>query len=316
MEHRQHDRADRPDVASRTESHVHRKHLITIPAIAALVVGLSTVQAAPPPAAAAVVASTGFENGAIGSPYSLAQWAATGFSAPSGELTRTSVVGGSVNSGSKALRVTFPAGAYGTPVNTGAFARFDVAPERTYYLSQHVQFESGFSWGGELQAGKVGFGLLGGAGCSGGTTCDGTNGFTVRPIWDDGGVASLYVYHMGAGTQFGTEYPLVRPGGQRVAFVPGADYVNLTIRVTVNTVTNGSANPDGSVQVWHEGASVLFVDGLRFVTNDDLVDTAVLSTFPGGNEPEFAPEVTSYLRLDDVVVTNRSQDICAEIGTC
>lgn len=186
-----------------------------------------------------------------------------------------------VHGGAKSLRIKFPQGKYGDPVVTGAHANFDLPSSRAYWLSQWVRFDSNVSWGGTKQSGKVGFGLVGGAGCSGGQTCDGTNGFSSRAIWNAGGRAGLYPYHTDKPGTYGEELPLRTPSGANLVF-PKGQWVNLVIRVTANTVTNGVAASNGEVKVWYNGQSALHRTGLRYVTNTDRVDTAVLSTFPRG----------------------------------
>lgn len=287
-----------------------------VPLIAALAIIPSIAEPSPPPAAAALAASTGFENGTANAPYTLADFASQGFVAPSevGLDERSFVHTSIAHSGSKSLRITFPQGLYGDPVDTGAHASFAVPDSRTYWVSQWLRFDSDFSWGGTKQGGKVGFGLVGGAGCSGGQTCTGTNGFSSRVIWRSGGGAALYLYHMDKPDTYGQELPLKTPSGANIVF-PKGEWFNLIIRVTTNTVTNGVANADGETQVWYNGQSALYRSGLRFVTNADQVDTAVLSTFPGGAEPAYGPLHDSYLWIDDVKVSNRSQDIC-ELSTC
>ncbi|MCC5024902.1 MAG: hypothetical protein J6386_19860 [Candidatus Synoicihabitans palmerolidicus] len=61
---------------------------------------------------------------------------------------------------------------------------------------------------------------------------------------------------------------LVSPHGQPVLFTPG-EWVQITQHARINTADHH----DGEVQVWINGESVLIADGLRLVTNGDLVDT-------------------------------------------
>lgn len=283
---------------------------------AVLAVAPAVAEPSPLRAAATLAASTGFENGTANAPFTLSNFAAQGFVAPSevGLDERSFVHTTITHSGSKSLRITFPQGLYGDPAVTGAHANFDIPSSRTYWISQWLRFDSNFSWGGTKQGGKVGFGLVGGDGCSGGQTCTGSNGFSSRVIWRSGGGAALYLYHMDKPGTYGEEIPLKTPSGANIVF-PKGQWFNLIIRVTANTVTNGVANADGETQVWYNGQSALYRPGLRFVTNSDKVDTAVLSTFPGGAEPAYAPLNDSYLWIDDVKVSNNSTDIC-ELSTC
>ncbi|WP_369819677.1 polysaccharide lyase [Actinoplanes sp. TFC3] len=266
--------------------------LVTIPAAASA--GTTTAAATPP--------ANSFERPAAGSPYTLSQWAADGWSAPweLGMSTRTTISTQAAHSGSKSLRVAYPKGQIG-PENSGAQAPFQLARNREYFLSQWVTFSSTFSWGTTQFAGKVGIGLAGGASCSGGQVCDGYNGFSSRFIWRSGGRAAIYYYSMGHAGQYG-DYIDLKAGGTDL-YWPRGSWANVVQRVKVNTVSNGNANADGELQVWFNGQLAASATGLRFVRNGDLVDKAYFSSFAGGATAEFAPKNDSFLYVDDITVS-------------
>ncbi|WP_372440466.1 polysaccharide lyase [Prauserella cavernicola] len=280
---------------------------LTTAAAAALV--LSTV-ATPGAAADRSPTENGFERPAAGEPYPLEQWAEDGWSAPwSLGMRERTVIDDSTpaHSGGKSLRVLYPGGKVG-PQESGAQAPFELDGAREYYLSMWIRFDEDFSWGTTSYAGKVGVGLAGGEFCSGGDTCDGTNGFSSRFIWQrEDGEAALYYYHMDKPGKYGDYAELKRDGS--VIHWPRGEWVNVVQRVRVNTVTDGEANRDGEIEVFYNGESAATVSGLRFVTNDDLVDAAYLDSFAGGATPDFAPRHDSYINYDDLRVSTDRADI-------
>jgi hypothetical protein len=253
-------------------------------------------------ASAAAVRQTGFEAPTAGAAYTLDRWAADGWTAPweLGMGNRTAVTTEPVHSGAKALRVFYPKGKIG-PEDSGAQAPFALTPERELYMSQWVRFSPDFSFGTTSFAGKVGVGLAGGRACSGGQVCDGTNGFSSRFIWLSGGRAGIYYYSMDHSDTYGDSEEL-KPGGTVLRW-PSDRWVNVVQRVRVNTVTGGQANADGELRVWVDGVPAATVEGLRFVTNGDLIDKAYFSSFAGGADTAFAPTVDSYVYYDDLEVS-------------
>lgn len=246
-----------------------------------------------------------------GSAYDLGQWSQDGWSAPwqEGMSTRTWIDGYNFNhSGGKSLRVFYPKGKIG-PADSGAQAPLQLTPGREYYLSYWVRFSSDFSWGTTEYAGKVGIGLAGGASCSGGQVCDGYNGFSSRMIWRSGGKAAIYYYHMGHEGQYGDYVDLKNASGTVINY-PRGQWINLVQRLKVNTVSGGSANPDGEIDIWYNGTQAATIRGLRLVRNADLVDRAYFSSFFGGATTSFAPTNDSYIWYDDLKVSTQRSDVC------
>ncbi|MFD4750122.1 polysaccharide lyase [Streptomyces rubiginosohelvolus] len=274
--------------------------------------------AGPAPAAKApTYKANTFERPAAGNGYPLGQWATDGWTAPwqQGMETRARIDDTTpAHGGSKSLRIHYPKGKIG-PEDSGAQAPFALTKAREYYLSFWVKFSGDFSWGTTEYAGKVGLGLAGGASCSGGQVCDGTNGFSSRMIWrQNNGQAAVYYYHMGHAGQYG-DYAVLKKNGADIHW-PKNQWVNVAQRVKVNTVTGGNANPDGEIEVFYNGRSAAKVTGLRFVTNNDQVDRAYFSSFAGGATPSFAPNNdNSFIWYDDLKVSTDRNDIC-ELSTC
>lgn len=270
----------------------------------------------PAPRTAAAYQHNDFERPAAGNPYPVDAWAADGWHAPwaLGMDNRALIDDGTpAHSGDKSLRVHYPKGKVG-PEDSGAQAPFELGKNREYYLSYWVKFSDDFSWGTTQYAGKVGAGLAGGASCSGGQVCDGTNGFSSRLIWRlNNGQAAVYYYSMGHEGEYG-DYAVLKKDGADIHW-PKGSWVNIVQRVKVNTVSGGTANPDGEIEVFYNGASAAKVTGLRFVTNDDQVDKAYFSSFAGGATTEFAPANDSYIWYDDLKVSTDREDIC-ELSSC
>lgn len=260
--------------------------------------------AAPEPGAAAALPPNGFERPAAGGPYPLAEWAQDGWNAPWSEgMDDRTVIDSDApaHSGSKSLRVLYPKGKFG-PAASGAQAPFTLPKAAEYYLSFAVRFGEDFSWGTTQYAGKVGLGLAGGAACSGGQACDGTNGFSSRMIWRTAnGQAAIYYYSMNHEGQYG-DYVVLQEDGADV-YWPRGEWVTITQRLKVNTVTGGVANPDGEIEIFYNGVPAAKKTGLRFVSNADQVDRAYFSSFAGGATAEFAPAHDSHIWYDDITVS-------------
>ncbi|GAA1551953.1 hypothetical protein GCM10009827_085750 [Dactylosporangium maewongense] len=287
--------------------------------VALLLIAAAAVPAVTPAASAATssLRYNTFERPERGTAYTLGAWAQDGWTAPweQGMSTRTWIDGYNFShTGGKSLRVFYPKGKIG-PADSGAQAPLQLTRGREYYLSYWVRFSSDFSWGTTEFAGKVGLGLAGGGSCSGGQVCDGTNGFSSRMIWRSGGKAAIYYYHMGHAGQYGDFVDLTRPDGSLI-YYPRGQWVNLVQRLRVNTVTAGSANADGEIDIWYNGVQAASIRGLRFVTNADQVDKAYFSSFAGGATASFAPANDSWIWYDDLKVSNTRGDICELSGGC
>lgn len=239
-----------------------------------------------------------FERPALAAGFTSADWEAY---APAGVRfvegqERASLDKVYAHEGQQSLRVDYPKGAVG-PSQGGHQAAIQLPPAKQYCLSYWLRFSEGFSWGGSEQGGKLP-GLAQGRLCSGGDSCDGSNGFTARYMWRTNGAAVLYLYHMDKPHRWGEDFPLIR-GNDPVRFIPGA-WTHLKQRVKINS----GMKTDGEVQVWVDGTEALNLDGLRFVTDGSAIDTFYFSTFHGGNSSDWGPLEDSSLWIDDIRITS------------
>ncbi|MBN2523899.1 MAG: hypothetical protein JXB24_11545 [Bacteroidales bacterium] len=204
--------------------------------------------------------------------------------------------------GKKSLRVFYPKGKFG-PGETGHQAPCGLTPADEYYVSYWLRFSEDFSWGTENQGGKLP-GLASGEKCSGGQTCDGSNGFTARYMWREDGRAVLYLYHMDKPGKYGEDFDLTGEDGEK-SYFPKGEWINLIERVKINS----GNNHDGEVQIWYNGKEVLHLSGLKFVTNGDKVDAFYFSTFHGGNDITWSPKNDCYIWFDDIIVTRDPKNV-------
>ena len=269
-----------------------------LPALAArlafLLFVLSTQVLADPPAY-----YFDFERTAEGAPFTRADWlvygpAGVGFVQGPGRAITDSE---HARSGVQSIRVFYPASTVG-PSEGGHQAALLLEPEREYCLSYWLRFGEDFSWGGSEQGGKLP-GLGQGKLCSGGATCDGSNGFSARYMWREGGLAVLYLYHMDKPHKWGEDFTLLDSAGESFRF-PRGEWIHLAQRVRIND----GDTADGEVQVWVNGNEALKLDGLRFVSDGSSIDTFYFSTFHGGNTADWGPSNDSYLWIDDIAVTD------------
>ncbi|MBN2803716.1 MAG: hypothetical protein JXR91_11515 [Deltaproteobacteria bacterium] len=239
---------------------------------------------------------TGFEN--LTNEYEFVQssWTDEGFTAlwvNGFNQGRAHVDTAYANTGDASLRIDYPAGGVG-PGETGAQVPLAFKGESEVYVTYALRFSDDFDWGGTNEGGKLP-GLGSGDNCSGGSTCDGTNGFSARLMWRDGGRGVLYLYHMDKPATWGEDIQLTKADGSDVVFEKGKWYT-ITERVKINTGDNN----DGEVQVWVDGIEALNIDGIKFVNNGDLIDNFYFSTFHGGNTPDWAPSVDCHIWFDDI----------------
>lgn len=237
--------------------------------------------------------------------YVQTNWASDGFTTPwvnGFNQSRCFVDDAYAQSGTKSLRVLYPAGGVG-PSETGAQAPLQFAPKDEVYMSYWLRFSDDFDWGGTSEGGKLpGFGS--GDNCSGGSSCDGTNGFSSRLMWRTGGKAVLYFYHMDKPATYGEDIDLINTDNSNVVFEKGKWY-QVAQRVKVNT----GNNYDGEVDVWINGDLVLSLTGYRLVNNGDKVDNLYFSTFHGGSGSTWAPGNDCHIWYDDIVVSENRSDV-------
>lgn len=248
--------------------------------------------------------------------FSGSNWSSEGFtpnsySTPLGfDDGRAKVDNSQKKSGSKSLRIKFPNGKAGTS-DSGVNFPLSFTGRNEKYMSYWMRFDGGFDWGGDsdpvYEGGKLP-GFAGGSFCSGGSSCSGTNGFTSRLMWRNGGRGVLYLYHMDKPGTYGDDIQLKKSDGSNY-FFPKGQWVHVAMRVKMNTVSNGSANYNGVVQVWINGTRMHSRTNYRFRTNGNKVDNLFFSTFHGGSGSEWAPSRDNYIWFDEVKLGNSYDDV-------
>lgn len=218
-------------------------------------------------------------------------------------MNRATITDSESHSGDQSLRITY------LPNETsGGSAVWALPSENEYYLSYRVKFANDFDFDGPRKSGGKLPGLAGrneaGNLCGGGQTCTGDNGFSSRYMWRNNGRAELYLYHMDKPDQWGERFDFEGSDGSEKYFQRGK-WHNLIQRVKIN---DGN-QLNGEVDVWLDGEQVLSIDELRFVTNNQGIDSLYFSTFHGGSGSDWLPEREVYSYWDDFIISTDPADV-------
>ena len=168
------------------------------------------------------------------------------------------------------------------------------------YLAYDVFFTENpeFVLGGKLP------GLMGGPVVhAGGTSPDGTDGWSGRLAWKDGGKLAGYMYVANKPVRFGWEI-LWDDGLEAQAYLNRGSWNRLEMRYVMNTP--GIAN--GIIQAWLNGNLALDRRNLLFRSeggNQIGIDQFFFSSFYGGSAPIFAPANDQYICYDNFVVSTQ-----------
>ncbi|MBC2607480.1 polysaccharide lyase [Pelagicoccus albus] len=209
----------------------------------------------------------------------------------------------------KALRVTYPRDAVGPsqsgtqfPIVLDDIDNIEQPYHRSLYLRYYVKFEQGFDFrlGGKLP------GLMGGADSwsrSGGNQPDGTNGWTLRFMWRQGGELVVYAYlPKSKNGKWGED-----KWGQDIETgftAKSGQWICMEQYVDIGT----PGQDDGVLKVWINGEERLSIQDMRFwdIENDHgKIGGLYFSTFHGGNTPEWAPSVDSFALFDGLVLSTK-----------
>ena len=244
--------------------------------------------------------SVGFENHSSGTSYTNSAQSKDWDVDWSYQMDKYGTISNSESrSGDNSLQMMYPANA-----QSNAGAKWVVPNQKEYYLSYWVKFDNDFDFDGDKYSGGKLPGLGSGDLASGGNKPTGTNGFTSRYMWREGGQATLYLYHMDQPKTYGEDFLLKDSNGEQKYFERG-QWHNMVQRVKVN---DGSSS-NGEVDVWMDGEQVLDLDNLRFMTNGGGIDTAYFSTFHGGNGSDWWPDNNDNAYFDDFVVSTEASDV-------
>ena len=248
-----------------------------------------------------------FENHLPGSIYNKTaqskDWDVIGSKDEDFWMNRALITVSEAHSGDKSLRISH------LPYDSsGGSAVWNLPSESEYYLSYWVKFADDFDFDGPKKSGGKlpGLGARDEAGnlCSGGNTCYGFNGFSSRYMWRKEGRAELYLYHMDKTNKYGDRYYFEGSDGSARYFQRGK-WHNLIQRVKIN---DGNRS-NGEVDVWMDGEQVISLDGIRFVNNNQGIDSLYFSTFHGGSGPDWLPDHEVYSYWDDFVISTRAKDV-------
>jgi hypothetical protein len=203
------------------------------------------------------------------------------------------------HSGNNSLKMSHPANA-----QSNAGGKWLVPNQQEYYLSYWVKFDSDFDFNGPKHSGGKLPGMGSGDLASGGQKPNGNNGFTSRYMWRENGKATLYLYHMNQPGTYGEDVLLKGSNGSDKYFERGK-WHNLVQRVKTN---NGNQS-NGEIDVWMDKEQVLSMDNLKFMTNNQGIDTMYFSTFHGGYGSDWWPEKEVNAHFDDFVVSTNAHDV-------
>jgi hypothetical protein len=206
---------------------------------------------------------------------------------------------GNLTHGTAGLRAAYPRGSYdpaavrtsGAPLGGAQFrtpfARLGLAADGEIGIRYRVTLDANFDF---VRGGKLP-GLYGGRANSGGQVPDGTDGYSLRFVWQAGGSGALSAYLPGS-AKWGSVFGL---GQWR--FVPGRT-VELALYVRLNT----PGRADGLVAAWADDALVAYAPDLVLRSVPTLgLDGFFFSTFFGGGTPDWATPVdtaTHFGRMD------------------
>ncbi|HUR68250.1 MAG TPA: hypothetical protein VM370_03320 [Candidatus Thermoplasmatota archaeon] len=222
-------------------------------------------------------------------PFTASPWSSTWNVRSSWGLSRTAVTheaGGDVPT---FLRVRYPDGAIGSDSGAEWKAK-PFSPQESLHMRYKVRFPVGFDF---VRGGKLP-GLYGGAGNSGGNIPDGTDGWSTRMMWREGGKGEVYAY-LPTSETWGTSL-----GRGTWNFTADGTWHSVEQEVVLNLV--GSAN--GIVRVWYDGVKVYEKTGLKFRTVSTLkLDGVFFSTFYGGNDASWSPPKDEHADFAEFAVS-------------
>lgn len=190
----------------------------------------------------------------------------------------------------KALVVLYPKGKVG-PVEGGAEWRTYIGSYEEVILSYKVKFLEGFNF---VKGGKLP-GLCGGRELiTGGKVATGTNGWSVRLMWNGGGKVKAYAYFPDKQSHWGDAFTFER-GGEIKYFKPGK-WHEVKIRVKMNA----PGKKNGILQCWLDNELSINKKHFVYRTADSLkINFLHFSTFFGGGTSDWAPIKNEVVFFDD-----------------
>jgi hypothetical protein len=198
------------------------------------------------------------------------------------------------DNGTKVLRWHFPEGGVGPREGGGQWLTDLGGNYNELYLSYKIKFNPGFQW---VLGGKI-HGLLGEPLNEANEPPEYDGGFNVLICWDDtpGQNIKFYYYHQDQTHDYGD----IHLWNQ--AIETGRWYT-VTLRVVMNTVSNGVGNNDGILEGYIDYKLVSQMANLRFRNYEYRgINMLEISTFFGGEGDEWAPQKDEWIETDDFCV--------------
>jgi len=181
------------------------------------------------------------------------------------------------------------------------FARMKVAVEGEIGLRFRLQFQDNFQF---VKGGKLP-GLYGGTANTGGRLPDGTDGYSLRFVWQAQGEGAVSAYLPTSG-RWGSAFGL---GQWR--FIPGRNH-ELALYMKLNT----PGRADGIIAAWADDVLVAYAPDVVFRSVEQLgIDGFYFSTFFGGGTPDWATPVDTSARFGAMAlfrVDTRALALCAD----
>jgi len=202
------------------------------------------------------------------------------------------------------------------PYRCGDYWKVDLQAEpKELYFSYNVKFRPGFDWnkGGKLPA------TNGGSPLSKETQSQCTRpgygeGYSTAIMFRDEGRLAWYLFYQdmindqyGDSHYWGVGEPEVEginytDNGAVSLDVSDERWYNITMRIVVNSFTNGKPNKDGLMEGFIDGKLVSQLTGLYLLTEPDIdkgVNELALAHFFGGNENYQGPQRKEWTLFDD-----------------
>lgn len=201
--------------------------------------------------------------------------------------------------GNKYLSIFSPNGSYGTKTS-GLQTEIKLKPGNEYYMSYDFMFDENFSFGSEYRGGKLP-GITAGNRCSG--ECDGKDGFAARFMWRRNGEGELYLCYLDQTSEYCDDFYFKDPVTNKRFQFKREQMYNIEEYVRLNT---GPNNYDGQITVAIDGVTVLNVEDIRLVTNNDKIDTFYLSMFYGGSTEKWRASSDSSYYIDNIYLQRLS----------
>lgn len=214
-------------------------------------------------------------------------------------MGRCTIVTDPFDSLKNVLEIKYPKGKVGQEQDGGGAQwrlRFEKLEKCTVEYS--VMFPIGFDF---VKGGKLP-GLSGGTSPGGGKKSDGSDGFSARIMWREGGAIFQYMYWMerAPDKKWGDDLPWKDIEGNSLYFIPGK-WHTLKTEIILNT----PGEKDGKITSWLDEKLALSQQG-AFRAKEAIfgIDSLNFTTFFGGNTTEWAPTKDEKVYFSDFRISS------------